>query len=301
MSLSNLCTQNSYTWHSKYADVFLVRDENQITKTIFRYALPFAEDQDAVLQEKYSLTAEDRIRYYQNLVQGIQRNRLITGHLINNHVPSILRCELIEQEQDLKTGQNVIFIQTEEVKPIEQVLFNKEINILTLLDIFIRLQIIVRDIAKSPCCVSHRCISLDEVYMNADGKILLSGFCNSISPGASEIIPYLPDQAKHIPAELIRGAKGDAGTDMQTLTRMLYNILSGLPWNTQWKNQMRIAPAFAPPGLTDILVFGLTCTEADCNYYRRRLLNFRKDLSKTKFASMMIPISNPYRKQFIYE
>ena len=301
MSLSNLCAQNTSAWHSKYADVFLVSDEKQTAKTIFRYAIPFADEKDAILQKRFSLTAEDRIRYYQNLVQGIQRNRLITGQLISNHVPSILKCELIEQEQDQKTGQNIIFIQTEAVKPIEQVLFDKEINILTLLDIFIRLQIIVRDISKSPCCVSHRGIALDEVYLNADGKILLSGFYNSTSPGTPEIIPYLPDQAKHIPAELIRGAKGDAGTDMQTLTRMLYNILSGLPWNTQWKSQMRIAPAFAPPGLTDILVYGLTCTEADCNYYRRRLLNFRKDLCKTEFAAMMIPISSPYRKQFIYE
>lgn len=301
MSLSNLCNQNSCVWHSKSADVFLVKDENQITKTIFRYSIPFADDQDAILQEKFSLTAEDRIRYYQNLVQGIQRNRLITGQLISNQVPSILKCELIEQAQDQKSGQNRIFIQTEAVKPIEQVLLKEEINILTLLDIFIRLQIIVRDIAKSPCCVSHRGISLNEVYLNADGKILLSGFYYATSPGTPEIIPYLPDQAKHLPAELLRGAKGDAGTDMQTLTRMLYNILSGLPWYTQWKNQMRIAPAFAPPDLTDILIFGLTCSEEDCNYYRRRLLNFRKDLSRTELATMMIPISNPLRKRFIYE
>lgn len=300
MALSIYCEQSPPAWRGKYADGFLIYDK-AVKKTVFRYSIPYEDDRDAILQTSYSLTSEDRLKYYQSLVQGIQRNKAITGLLKANQVPSILGCELIEQEKDQKTGRNCIYLLTEEVRPIEQVFFVSEINLLTLLDIFIRLQIIIRDIAKAPHCVTHHGISLDEVYFNADGKILLGGFYYATSPKVPGTIPFLPDYPKHLSTDLTPGANDHAGRDMQQLTKMLYNILSGLPWDTQWDTLPRVAPAFAPNELADILMVGLNCTEADCNYFRRRLLNFRKDISKTELSTMMVPICKPIRKEFVYE
>lgn len=300
MALSPYCDQAPPIWSGKYADGYLVQI-NDVTKTIFRYAIPFEDEKDAVLKANYSLTSDERYRYYQSLVQGIQRNKNISGLLRANHVPSILSCELVEQERDPRSGCNRIYVLTEEVRPIQMVLFENEINILTLLDVFIRLQIIVRDIAKTPHCVTHRGISLDEVYINAEGKILLGGFYYAASPSVPGITPYLPDHPQYFPSGLQQGAIGNAGTDMQRLAIILYNILSGLPWDTQWPSIPKVAPAYAPKELAEILFFGLRCTESDCNYFRRCLLNFRKDISKTQLSSLTIPICKPIRKEFAFK
>lgn len=301
MQLSSVCSPSTLGWQSRQADVFSFSDENGVPKTVFRYALPFHKTQDAILVYRYNLSAEERAMYYQTLVQGIQRTVAITRSLKANNVKSILTFDAVEQESDPATGQNQIYIQTEAVKPICQVLFQKEINILTLLDVFIRLSIIVRDISADPILVQHRGICMDEIYMSADNKILMGGFYHAVSPGYPDIIPYLPDEPSHFPVELKQGAVGDAGTDMQTLARMLFNYLSGLPWDTQWPEAPRVAPAFAPEGLPEILLFGMSCTDEQCNQFRRRLLDYRKNLSKTALATLMVPVCEPYRKEYIYQ
>lgn len=301
MQLSGVCDNSALAWIGKYAAAYSYQNEAGIQKTILRYTLPFSEEQDAILVYKHKMTPEQRASYYQTLVQGIQRNIAITRLLKNNGVNSILTFDAVEQEREPETGRNNIYIQTEAVQPIWNVLFQREVNILTLLDVFIRLSIIVRDISTDPSSVHHRGICMDEIYLTVDKKIRLGGFYYATAPGYSQAVPYLPDQATHLPPALIDGDVGSAGTDMQTLARMLFNILSGLPWDTQWPELPRIAPAFAPEGLAEILMHGMACTDAECNRFRRRLLDFRKYLSKTALASFMVPVYEPFRKEYSYK
>lgn len=301
MALSDMCAQCSPAWRNQYADAFMVKDDSGQNKTVFRFAVPYNEENDAILQKRFHLAAETRRQYYQSLVQGIQRSIKITNALKIENVPSILCYEVVEQENNSKSGQNFIYIQTQAVRPIMQVLFDGDIGILTLLDIFIRLSIIVRDIGKEPWSVSHRGISMDEIYVNQENKILLGGFYYSCSAELMQPMPYLPDAPKHFPQDLVQGGAGDRGTDIQTLCLLLYNILSGLPWDTEWANIPRVAPAFAADGLERILIDGMTCTDADCNYFRRRLLNYRKDISRTALASTTVPVVRSDRKEYRYE
>lgn len=300
MQLSAICKQTPSAWNGRYAEAFLFTDNTGKEKTIFRYTIPFTSEQAAIFQFKYSLTAETRIQFYRTLVQGIQRHIAITNLLKSHRVSSILSCEAVEQEGDPETGRNCIFIQTEAVRPILQVLFDKKINILTLLDVFIRLSIIVRDIGKSPWSVSHRGINMEEVYLNADGMILLGGFFHATTPELNQQIPYPPDGLKHLPSTLCNGGNGSNSTDMQTIARLLYNFLSGLPWDTEWTETPRVTPAYAPEELAQIIHFGMNCSDAQCNRFRRLLLNYRKKISKTPLATLMIPVHTPYSKEFIY-
>lgn len=301
VQLSTICKQGVPAWHNKYADVFFFIDDAGNEKTVFRYTIPFVPEQDAILQFKYKMTSDARIRFYQGIVQGIQRHIAVTNILRSNRVPSILPCEGVEQETDGDTGRNCIFIQTEAVKPILSELFQDEINILTLLDVFIRLTIIVRDIGKSPWSVSHRGISMDEVYVNAEGKILVSGFFYAVTSELAQQIPYPPDRPGHLPPQLLNGKNAGTGADMQTVARLLYNFLSGLPWETQWPETPKVAPAYVPEELAHIVKFGMSCTDTQCNRFRRLLLNYRKKVSKTPLATLMIPVHKPFSKQFIYE
>ena len=300
MQHSELCTQTSPVWREKYADVFAIQDSDGCNKTVFRYEIPFRAPKDAIIQKKHALSAQDRVKYYQSLAQSVHRHVEICNLLKAKGTPSVLLCEAVTQETDSETGNSQIFIQTESVMPIQEVLFKDGINILTLLDVFIRLSVIVRDLSREDCGVSHRGISMDHIYINKENKIVLGGFYYATAPEFAEILPYLPDHPRHLPLTLLQGATGSAGTDMQTLARLLCNFLSGLPWDTQWPVTPRVAPAYAPEGLAEILWFGMNCEDADCNMFRRQLLNYRKELSKTEQAKLIVPIHTPLKKQYAY-
>lgn len=298
MQLGSLCRNSSPAWCGRHFSAFSVKDENGVGKTIFKYTLPFSEAQDAILVEKLGLSAEERSTYYQTLVQGIRRHIAITNKLKDSGTRSILFCESVEQEADTETGRNNIYIQTCGVQPIQQVLLRDKINLLTLLDVFIRLTIIVRDIGQAN--VHHRAISMDEVFIDDEGKIRLGGFHNGSSPEHEQIIPYLPDAPRHLPAQLLQGMSGSVAEDMQTVSMMLFNILAGLPWDTQWSRLPTISPAYAPEGLEQILMFGMKCTDNECNRFRRLLLDYRKQISKTMLSTLQVPIVTPYSKIYNY-
>lgn len=95
MQLSGVCNNNAPAWIGKHAAAFSFINDAGIQKTVFRYTLPFSEEQDAILVYKYGMSPEQRASYYQTLVQGIQRNIEITRLLKNSGVNSILTFDSV--------------------------------------------------------------------------------------------------------------------------------------------------------------------------------------------------------------
>lgn len=287
-------------WKGAFHSAYLVKNEAGQKMTMFQYDIPLPIEQEAVTFARFGIEPEKRSGYYQQMAKCVHRNVAISNLLRNNGIPSILTFEKVSQERDPKTGTTSIRLYSQEVSPIMHQLFRDEIPLLTLLDVFIRLSIVVRDMAKPPCEVSHRGISMDNVYLTTDNKILLGGFYFSTSPSTPDILPYMHDKDRHLPLTLRNGASGSAATDMQTLSRILYNFCSGLPWDSEWPLTPNIAPEYAPNELAQVIRFGMDCSIADCNVFRRKLLDCRKVLSKTDAAQISIPVFTPLLDTFVY-
>lgn len=287
-------------WRGAFHSAYRVKNDAGQKMTMFQYDIPLPTEQEAVTFARFGIEPEERSGYYQQVAKCVHRNVSISNLLRSNGTPSILTFEKVSQERDPKTGTTSIRLYSQEVSPIMSQLFRDEIPLLTLLDVFIRLSVIVRDMAKPPCEVSHRGISMDNVYLTADNKILLGGFYFSTAPSAPDILPYLHDSGRHLPPSLRNGASGSAATDMQTLSRILYNFCSGLPWDSEWPSTPNIFPEYAPDALAQVIRFGMDCSVADCNVFRRKLLDCRKALSKTDAAQISVPVYAPLLDEFVY-
>ena len=267
--------------------------------SVFCVQIPYASEREAIDFAKYGIDASGRKGYYKTMLDGVQRHIAVMQYLKEKEVPSVLVPEQITQEK--VDGVNYIFVQTQAVSPIQQVLFcNQEIELLTLLDIFIRLTVVVRDLAQAQ--IHHRGISLDEVFLTEDNRIVVGGFYYADAVGGEQpIVPYLPQHGKYLPPELLAGEPGTQAADMRTLAQMLYNFCAGVPWDTQWPAKPNIAPAYAPPELIPALLLGLNCKEEECNAFRRRLLDARKAIAKSESKDIRIPIHHRVENIYTYE
>ena len=310
MEVHELCVAENLAWCGQHYDAYWIKSENEPTQTVFQYDIPFKPKEEAIHFSRYGISQSERTAYYSQLARCIGRQFDIMKLLKSQKIPSILTFRFIHKEENPETGISSIYFRTEEVNPIMDKLFREQINLLTLMDVFIRLSVIIRDISKSPCCLSHRGINMDEVYLTADNKILLGGFYYAVtlennpllaSEDYNKPLPYLPEQGQYLPKPLLNGEHGSAGTDMQTICRIMFNLCSGLPWDTAWTGTPNVAPDYIPEELIQVLNFGMTCTDADCNTFRRRLLDCRKALSKTEAAQIFIPVRKPLLKEFSYE
>lgn len=289
-------------WASRHTEAFGYTDDQRGKRTIIRYRLPFTVEQEQVLMQQYGIHKSNRMNYYQTLAFCVDRNVELSKMLHAARVASILSFSQVEQTRD-DDGIAYILLETEDVEPITQKLLHGSVTAQTILDIIMRLSIILRDISKEPHHVIHRGLDLDEVYINADQKILLGGFYYAKANEFDSFQPYLPDHPANIPAELLRGDVGCPGADIQMLSRIAWNLFSGLPWNAQHSDMPLIYPEYAPEALVKVLRTGLACKDSsECNVFRRQLMDCRKALSKSDFASKLIPIAQPDKAtyQFIY-
>ena len=172
---------------------------------------------------------------------------------------------------------------------------------MTVLGIFIRLATILRDIAKAPCAITHRGLDLQEVYLNANNKVLLGGFYYAHAPSFNGIPEYLPESPRYLQSVYGQGQKGSAATDTQVLARMLYNLFAGVPWDAAWNTEPFIAPEYAPPELLPVLQMGLRCAEDECNAFRKSLMACYKQLNKQEGSQIMLPIRRQLQKEFSVE
>lgn len=271
-------------WQGTYCRAFALSEPAE--KTILQFRIPYTADEEAILLTKFQMSPGDRLPYYETLVKCIQRELSVSEYLKHSGIPSILYFEDIYQEQ--QDGVTSIFLQSEPIWPIKERLLRGAVSKLTVLDVFLRLLTILRDLAKVG--VTHRGIDMNEVYLNASDHILLGGFYYADCPGMDTPPPYLPEHPKYLPDVFLQGETGSLGTDAQTVFRLMYNAFSGLPIETLWRNPPNIQPEYASEELTDLIFWGLQCKDQELNPLRRKLSGYRKVLAKTAEAKERIPI-----------
>lgn len=283
-------------WHTKYAAAYL--EDGKMT---IRYRFPYSRQREASLLGAHHLLPNDRYAYYETLSAMIERHFAISRYLEAEGVPSIITYENAYQKQ---TDDGIIYIcgvLSEPVTPITQALLSSDCNALTVLDIFLRLAHILRDISKTPISPVLRYLDMDDVYLTSQNKILLGGFFYAAGEELTPPPAYLPDSAQIIPSTIRNGTIGNIGTDMQILAQIAWNLFSGLPWDSAHTPQSRqIPPQYAPPELLRVLETGLEGDPKNFNSFRKQLLQCRKELAKTDFAQTVIPMRLPLRKEYAF-
>lgn len=268
----------------------------QSDKMIIQYRFPYTREKEAMLLGTYDLAPSMRLSYYQTLSAMAERNIIIADYLKKQEVPSILTFETVyQQPEDATICINAV--PDEPVEPITASLFSKDCNALTALNVFLRLAHILRDINKTPTSPVLRYLDMDDVYLTQDNKIKLGGFFYAAAEGLSSPPAFLPDAAPVVPESIRSGDTGSLGTDMQTLSMIAWNIFSGLPWDCKHTAiSSRILPAYAPPVLLKTLELGLTGKSDNFTAFRKQLLQCQKELSKTDFAELVIPMGHAEKK-----
>ncbi len=282
----------------RYGNAYSYKAGESGTKTVFRYDLPFSEDDEAIFLARAGLRPSDRMGFYQTLAKCIQHEVAVSAFLKENGVPNILTFDAVQQRRDEKAKVTSIFLQAEQVTPILSALFKRSINTVTALGVFVRLATILRDIAKPPCEVTHRGIDLSEVYLNADNRIVLGGFFYAHASALKPYPDYLPEKPPHLPEVFLRGQPGSTGADTQTLAAIMFNLYAGLPLDAVWEHTPRVFPEYATPELAEAIMLGLQCTDGQCSVFRKQLLGCYKSLSKSDAAAVMLPVRNQLRKEF---
>lgn len=281
-------------WRTKYSAAYM--EDGNMT---IRYRFPFSREREATLLGTYNLTPKDRVPYYQTLSTMVERNIAFTDYLKSEAIPSIFTFEKSYQKQEDSGVICVYCVASVPATPITQTIFAKDFNALTALDVFLRLAHILRDINKTPISPVLRHLDMDDIYLTEDNKILLGGFYYFAADEFPAPPHFLADAAPVADEAISKGGKGNAGTDMQMIANIAWNIFSGLPWNCQQTPESRkIPPKYAPASLLAVLELGLRGDPDSCNTFRKQLMQCRKELAKTDFAQLIIPCVHPYQKEY---
>lgn len=299
IKLSEVCTEANLAWESELGLAYHFTNEDGEIRTVFCYQVPFPLDKEAIFLTKYGMSLKDRLPFYQNFVYCLQRQVNISGYLASENVPSILTYSRIEQGQD-EYGATIIYLETEQVWPIMDHLLVGSVPQLTILDVISRISLILRDINRTSANVTHRGLDMREVYISGKNKILMGGFyyagCNH-----SEAEPYkgyLPCGPTHLPQDYLHGQYGSHKTDIQMLSAIAWNLLSGLPHDAVLSGKRVIVPEFSFDALTETLLLGLSGTDEIGNSFRRRLTDCRKMLTRGDLPEIFVPIRTQYLKTF---
>lgn len=300
MVLAAACSPENVAWETDLLTAFHYRNENGEMKTVMRYQVPLDPDKEAVYIAKHGIAPAERMGFYQNLVRCIQREVSVSEYLNKADVPSVLSYSKVEQEKSEK-GTVYIYLETEQVWPATEKLLCDSISASTLLDLIYRLSIILRDISKDGIDVVHRGLDLREVYINAENRVRLSGFFYAACPNFGEYPSYLPGRPVNLPYVLLNGDSGHQGYDIMTLAILSWNLFSGNPYDARLTSNRLVFPEYATEEITDALLCGMSGNPENCNLFRRKLSDCRKQLSKNGEAPVYIPVRRQLLKDFIVE
>lgn len=267
-----------------------------VAETVFCYTDPFDSIKQQVFALQYGVGQETLGDYCKNVIRCVERHVSVTAELHkNNEALSVLYSRRNTSEVNESGRAFQISVTTEYVEPILEKLFSKTADLITLLEVMIRLSTILRDVAKVGFV--HRGLDMREVYLTADGKIRLGGFYYATGNNYKESISYLPECPPYLKSIFRDGEAVHPCKDIRCAATILYNLLSGLPWDTQWNGVPTIRPEYAPDCVLPALEAGLTATEEDFGQFRKKLLECRKILCQAGDTTM-IPIVHLPRKQY---
>lgn len=264
---------------------------------MLRYRFPFSENREASLLYHYDLSPGERTAYYSTLAQAVERNISISNYLTTQGVGSILPFSDIKQQKE-SNGVVCIYATTPQtIHPVSQALLYGKTSAMDVLDLFLRLATIIRDIHKTPYQISHRCLDMDDIFITEDKRILLSGFYYSTSPILPAPPAFLPDHPS------IGDLYQDTGewNDLRQLCRIAFNVFSGLCWDAQYlENSPQIEPFYAPTPLAQLLLATVHAKDGQPQTFRKALLQCRKDLAKASFAKSTMELPTPLKATFRY-
>lgn len=302
MGLLEKCTPDNLAWKNRLAFGYHYKAENGTVKTVFDYRIPFAKDVEQDFCARYDIAPSERMAFYKSLIRCVRHEIDVSSYLRDKNVPSILTFSRVEQAQDENKVTHVL-LETEQVWPIVGKLFGESLSAMSVLDVFLRLCIILRDIGKEDVSVIHRGVDMNEVYINADNKILLGGFYYAKAPAsvAVDFPPYLPCRPSNLTEAYLRGEKGSQAEDIHTLAITAWNVFSGLPHDAQLSLDRLVKPEFAEDELAQVLLQGIYVAEENCTAFRRNFTNCRKVLNKTDYHKVMVPTRHQPLKKFKVE
>lgn len=285
-------TGQQLLWRTKYAAGIQTDG-----KMMIRYRFPFSENREASLLYHYGLSPGGRAAYYGALAQAVERNISISNYLTVQGVSSILSFSDTKQQKEPNGIICIYGTCAQPIQPASQTLLQGETNAMDVLDLFLRLATIIRDIHKAPFQINHRCLDVDDIFITEDKRILLGGFYYSTSPTLPAPQPFLPDH----PAFSDLYQSQSEWSDLQQLCHIALNVFSGLCWDAQYpQHSPQIKPFYAPAPLLQLLISTVHARDGQPQAFRKALLQCRKDLSKTPFAQLTMALPTPLKANFRY-
>lgn len=298
--LGEYCIEENFVWGNHYTKAFHARIDSDTYYTIFKYQIPFSPDEEKLFMARFELAPGERMNFYRNLVCCIQQEIKASQLLSSNKVPSILKILQVEQTKS-SNGIINIYLKTEQVWPLCLHYLHEEVSRIDAINVVARLAITLRDINKAPHNVVMRGLDINEIYINADQKILMGGFYYASSPMLPHYPAYLPGCPKNIPENVLRGEPGDAGTDTYSLACLAWNLFSGIPLDAQIPKHLSVFPQYGTDELAEALWMGRSGITDNSAAFRKRISDCRKQISKSDQASELIPVREQRRKQYAIE
>lgn len=300
MALEQYCIPENLSWCGTYAKGYTAQVSETERHTVICYRIPFPAEEEPLFLARHGIAASERVGVYQNLVKCIQQNIKATQLLTNAGIPSILRYLKVEQVKD-KQGVSYILLETEEIRPIREVMLRDSISQRDALNVVARLTIVLRDIAKDPVSMVIRAMDINEIYINTENRILVGCFHYAAAKELPEPPPFLPGHPRNLRSDICKGELGDPGADMYTLACLAWNLYSGLPLESQLPDNIKIYPQYAVPLLAEVLLMGRSGKAEDVAAFRKGISDCRRQYGKQLEQEGSFKIREQIRKDYVYE
>ena len=252
---------------------------------ITKITIPFSKDRAKQVMDHYNLSKAELEYFYSVFAKCVANDINILSHLNSANVPSLVRYYKTEITNKPGTSNGIeIFTVSDHLRPIKQVYFKDTTSYSFVMDFGCRLAKIINDVSKAELNVVLRVIDADMIYVDDAGRIILGGLLFATEKGKPPL-PVLDTAPLHINSKILAGVSdseryGDKGTDMYTVSSMLWSLLNGDGFEIATPTS--ITPKYALPGIEEILKLGLGGDPEMFGRFRTNLSNHRKLVTKER-------------------
>lgn len=252
--------------------------------------------------EYFDIDREGMQELYATLAACVTNNARTTTFLNREKntksIVSILRIESVKK----KVGRGSdIYMVTEHLRPLVQTYFNGETTVKNIVNFGARLAKMVADIHQSEDdSVTLRVPDPEQIFVADDGKFVFGCFHYAYNiKSTKEPIQLAVTAPLHISPKVSRGEAGDEGTDMFSISSMLWSLLNGDGFDKT--TPTGTPPKYAPEAILPILEMGFQADPEMFLEFKKKLMKLNKELSKPENNGDMVvpvpiverPIENP--------
>ena len=304
-SLASLCTKDKLTrcdyFSDTYTAVMTVNNEKKLMD-ITHISLPFKQNREKAVMDYFDIDREGMQELYTTLAACVTNNARTTTFLNREKntksIVSILRIESVKK----KVGRGSdIYMVTEHLRPLVQTYFNGETTVKNIVNFGARLAKMVADIHQSEDdSVTLRVPDPEQIFVADDGKFVFGCFHYAYNiKSTKEPIQLAVTAPLHISPKVSRGEAGDEGTDMFSISSMLWSLLNGDGFDKT--TPTGTPPKYAPEAILPILEMGFQADPEMFLEFKKKLMKLNKELSKPENNGDMVvpvpiaerPIENP--------